>query len=249
MPEADLATPQDRAFVDGMVRLQWAKESDREKRAMLEEIRARTERAALEDHAELRTKIASGTLRGDELRRFFDDVPLLERDHFVEEVLGIAYPPLEEQVLDAELVAYCPSGYDEIVHAFDRTKLGPSDRFFDVGAGMGKAVLLAALLTGATSGGIELHPELVENAREAARSLSIDARCAVGDARATAFEDADVVFLYIPFTGSVLASVLERLFAARSRFVCASSLDADRYDLALVGEPRSWLHVYERKRA
>src|SRR5690606_32783172 len=145
-------------------------------------------------------RIAAGALRGAALRRRFDDVPARERDHFVEEVLGIAYPPLDEPVLPRELIAYQTGGYDEIVHALDVTRLGPGDRLVDVGSGAGKAVMLAALLGGATSRGIERDGALVELAEDARRELCVgEASFRHGDAREVPLDDVDVVFMYLPF--------------------------------------------------
>jgi protein-L-isoaspartate O-methyltransferase len=244
----------DRAFVDAMIRMGWSRTSDPAERADLEELHTAVKAAALRSHTELRAEIAKGSFRGAALRRHFDDVPLFERDHFVEEVLGIAYPPLQEPVLAPELLAHAPSGYDEIVHALDVTRLAPGDRFLDIGSGMGKAVMLAELLAGATSTGVECHGPLHAIAETAAHELALrGARYHHGDARDVVIEDPDVVFMYLPFTGSVLAAVMARLVEnsrrratqTRRRFLCAGPLDTNRYpDLVTAGPPRSWLHVY-----
>jgi hypothetical protein len=244
----------DRAFVDAMVRMGWSRTGDARARAELGELYAAVRTASLRSHEALRTKIAAGTLRGAELRKHFDDVPMLERDHFVEEVLGIAYPPLDEPELGRELVAYTPSGYDEIVHAFDATGLGHGDRFLDIGSGAGKAVMLAALLGHASSSGIECTGPLHEMAENASRALRVDGtRFANADVRDAALDEADVVFMYVPFTGSVLSAVMARLIdhgrrwpaRSRGRFLCAAPLDLPRYrDFAVAGQPKSWLHVY-----
>jgi protein-L-isoaspartate O-methyltransferase len=247
----------DRAYADALIRLQCPPGTEG-----IHEVRAMLRKAARDGHADLRNAIAKG-LRGADLRRRFDAVSPTERDHFVEEVLGIAYPPLEEhgEPPEPELIAYTPSGYDEIVHAFDVTKLGPNDRFLDLGSGMGKAVLLAVLLAGATGVGIERDRALCETAKTSARELAIApsknlssknlARFDHGDARTAAFDAADVVFMYLPFTGSVLASVMTRVMAQERhgspRFVCAGALDTNRWPLVLVGAAKSWLHVYARR--
>src|SRR5262249_13091318 len=159
------------------------------------------------------------------------------RDHYVEEVLGIAYPPLDERRLERESMAYLPSGYDEIVHAFDATELGPGDRFLDIGSGMGKATMLAALLTGATSFGVEHDESLHELAEVAACALHVEGvHCRRDDAREAVLDEAEVVFMYLPFTGSVLSNVMARLMErrpegarARRRFLCAAAVDLGRY--------------------
>ena len=244
----------DRAFADAMIRMAWSRSSDREERAELERLHAALPAAARRSHAALRTRIAELSFRGAALRRHFDDVPRFERDHFVEEVLGVAYPPLQEPALAPESLGYAPSGYEEIVHAFDVTGLAPGDRFFDVGSGMGKAVMLAELLAGATSSGVECDGALHGLAERASHELGLrEARFHHGDARDAVIEDADVVFMYLPFTGRALTTVMARLMENgrrrpprwRRRFLCAGPLDTNRYpELVAAGSSKSWLHVY-----
>jgi len=243
----------DRAFVDGTIRLAWARARGEAERASLLELHGAVQAAALAAHAALRAEISNGSLSRHALRRLFDDVPATRRDHFVEEVLGIAYPPLDEPEAVPELIAYTPSGYDEIVHALDSTELAPGERFLDIGSGLGKAVMLAALLAGASSVGVERDPALHERAEGAARLLGLrEARFACVDAQEMAPSDADVVFMYLPFTGGTLSRVLQRLFEAgsgplraRQRFLCAAVLEPGLYPaLVPVGSPKLWLQVY-----
>jgi protein-L-isoaspartate O-methyltransferase len=242
----DLASPADRAFVDAKLRMAWARARDAEERAALEEEHRRVKDSARQAHAPLRAQIASGTLRGDALRRRFEEVPLLDRDHFVEEVLSVGYPPLEDRALDRDLVAYMPSGYEEIVHALDITKLRSGQRFLDIGAGTGKVALLASLLTGARVVGLELDVRLVEQARAAAADLgALDIHFEHADAREVAIPPSDVVFMYVPFTGDVFSAVMARVTATQPRFVCCAPLDRTRHrGFEAVGPPCSWLQVY-----
>jgi SAM-dependent methyltransferase len=244
----------DRAFVDAMVRMGWSRTAAAEERAALEELHLAVKAASMRSHTAVRKEIEEGALVGPTLRRRFDAVPPFERDHFVEEVLGIAYPPLDEPVMAPELLAYAPAGYDEIVHAFDVTGLAPGDRFLDLGSGMGKAVMLAELLTGATAWGVECSGPLLQLAADAARDLGLGrVHFRQGDARDVVLDDPDVVFMYLPFTGSVKASVMARLRdalrrrapGARRRFLCAGPLDTSRHpELVAAAPSRSWLHVY-----
>lgn len=236
----------DRAFVDANLRMAWARASGDAERARLEELHLLVRESARRAHAPMRGQIASGELRGRALRERFEARPPLERDHFVEEVLGVAYPPLEERPLGRELVTYTPSGYAEIVHALDVTAIGPGDRFLDIGAGTGKVVLLAALLAGATGAGIECDITLVERARAAAADTgALGVRFEHADARDVALPDADVVFMYVPFTGDTLAAVMERVRRGRARFVCCAPLDRERHsELVPIGPPCSWLQVH-----
>lgn len=242
-------TSSDRAYADALLRMAWARCDDVEERRQLLGVLAELRAASRREHAQLRARIASGELRRGGLRALFDAVPPLERDHFVEEVLGIAYPPLDEGAPGTDLMSYAPSGYDEIVCAFEQSKLAAGDRFLDLGAGLGKVVMLAELLTGAASVGIEYDAQLCALGNEACRELGLQGeRLRVQDARELASFDADVVFMYLPFSGEVLASVMARLLAdARPRYLCTGALDLNRYpELSLVGPPQSWLNVYER---
>jgi protein-L-isoaspartate O-methyltransferase len=241
----------DRAFVDANLRMAWARTVDSRARASIGEVHEAVRSSARQAHEALRAEIVAGEMRGDALRRRFESVAALERDHFVEEVLGVAYPPFEERVLEPELIAYTPSGYEEIVHALDVTQLGPEDRFFDVGAGAGKVVLLATLLTGARSGGVERDAALVEMARSACRELGLErTRVEHGDARDLAGVEADVVFMYLPFTGKALETVLVRLSNTRPGWLCAGALDTSRHpELVEQCAARSWLHVYRWRAA
>lgn len=236
-----------------MIRIRWSRAADAGERTALEGLHRDLRAISLVRHAALRSEIARGAARGDALRRRFDDAPMFERDHFVEEVLGIAYPPLDEPVLAPELLAYAPSGYDEIVHALDATRLASGDRFLDLGSGTGKAVLLANLLTGATSSGVECNGSLHDLAVTAARDLGLEgARFRHSDVRDVVIDDAEVVFMYLPFTGTVLSAVMTQVIAmgqrrapGERRFVCAGAFDTRRYhELVVAGPARSWLHVY-----
>lgn len=244
----------DRGFADALVRMAWLRTSDCAQRAELGTLHEAVRAAASRRHRPLRARIAQGELRGRELRGLFEAAPPLERDHFVEEVLGIAYPPLDEPALGTGEMTYAPSGFDEIVHAFDATGLGPGHRLLDLGAGLGKVVMLAALLTGAESVGVERDGALCELGEAARRELGLGGvQLRRGDARDADSARADVVFMYLPFTGEVLATVLTRLLAdahrsagrAGRRFLCAGALDPRLYpQLVAAGPPRSWLNVY-----
>lgn len=244
----------DRAFADAIVRMAWSRTQAQADRAELDVLHASVRAASLRQHAALRAQIARGELRGQPLRQRLEAVPPLERDHFVEEVLGIAYPPLDEPALGTDQMTYAPSGYDEIVHAFDTSELGPADRFLDLGAGLGKVVMLAALLTGAKSSGVERDGVLCELAEAARRDLGLGGvQLRRGDAREVDSAAADVVFMYLPFSGEVLATVMGRFLAdarrsaarTRRRFLCTGPLDPERYpELVAAGPPKSWLNVY-----
>jgi protein-L-isoaspartate O-methyltransferase len=238
----------DRAFAASVARLRWAREGA-VARPRVEAVIATARRGALADHAAARAAIARGELRGAALRDAIDVVPSARRDAWIEEVLDLAHPPLDEPSLARDLVPYVPSGVAEILRAVDATGLGPGQELLDLGAGMGKVVLLASLLTGARARGVELDGRLVASARAAAAALGADGvTFDHGDARDVDPGAPDVVFLYVPFTGDVLRTVLDRLAPsarARRAFVCASAVDRARHPwLAPTGAASSWMQVF-----
>jgi SAM-dependent methyltransferase len=178
-------------------------------------------------------------------------LPAAARDAAIEDRLGIAacappsIPPGEH------LIGYHASGIAAIVRALAEVPVVPGDVFLDLGSGLGKVVILAALLTGATARGIEIQPALVQWARASAVRAGVDVRFALGDVRDAFLEDGTVFFLYAPFTGPVLTSVVDRLREIATRkaiVVCALGIDLDRTSwLARRDVDAFWLSVYESR--
>ncbi len=236
----------DRAFAAGAARLAARSDADR---ARALHVFATARARALADHAGVRAAIARGALRGAALRERIAEVDAGVRDHWVEEVLDLADPPLDEPTLDRELVGYVPAGVSEILVALDLDAgRGVRPSLIDVGAGMGKVVILAALL-GYAARGLEIDPRLAARARTAAGALGVAAAIEVGDARRAPLGEADVWFLYVPFAGAALNGVLDRIagVAMRRRVtVCASPIDLERHRwLRRTGVSSGWLEVHE----
>ena len=176
-------------------------------------------------------------------------VPTDARDAAVEERLGIAAGPDEHAPPGENLIGYHPSGVAPILRALAEVPVRRGDALVDLGSGLGKVVLLAAIVTQAQVRGVEIQPALVERARRAAARLELDVRFDLGDARDLALGDGTVFFLYSPFTGPALDAVLERLRAmARERaiVVCALGVDLDRTGwLARRPLDDFWLAIYD----
>jgi len=196
-----------------------------------------------------RKAIREGRLRGAALVDFLAAFPPGDRDRIVEELLGIAHRRLEAAPLGGGLVGYIPSGVGPIVRALMDVPVGPSDVLVDVGAGLGKVVMLAELLAGARGHGIELQPHLVEEARACASALGLT-RCTyhAADARHAHLAEGTVFFMYLPFTGEVMEEALNNLHRAaqqRAIVVCALGFDLTREWL----KPRTaysfWLTLYD----
>jgi SAM-dependent methyltransferase len=186
-----------------------------------------------------------------ELLGWLASLPPGARDAALEEHLGIGAHDLSTAPPGKNLIGYHPSGVAPIVQALLEVPVRPDDVFIDLGSGLGKVVLLAAILTGATARGIELQPLLVQRAHEAATRLGVSARFDVGDARDAPLDDGTVFFLYAPFTRDVLRPVLSRLrevAVRREIVVCALGVDLEPAPwLARRDLDSFWLAIYDSR--
>jgi hypothetical protein len=167
-------------------------------------------------------------LRGASLNERLLTIPPEGRDAWVDQLLGIAAPP-PDRALPAGAVPYLPCGVDEILAMLRDVSLGTDDVFVDLGAGLGRVVMLVHLLSGARTVGIEIQPHLVEAARATSAARGIDVRFELGNVVDVEL-DGSVFFLYAPFNGALLARVIEKLrvLALRRPFVvCAVDLELD----------------------
>jgi SAM-dependent methyltransferase len=120
---------------------------------------------------------------------------------------------------------YEPTPVAEAERLLDASPLAPQHAtFVDLGAGMGRVVLLAARRPFRSVLGVEISPALVEIAREnldvAHDSLrrACDVRIVRADARTYRFPRGDlVVYLYNPFTAPILDDALVNLRNADPR--------------------------------
>jgi hypothetical protein len=181
-------------------------------------LRARTARAA----------VASGALRGAALLELLQSIALVDRDAWVDELLGIEPPPPDVADLPRGAVPYLPCGVDEIAAMVRDAPLAPDDELVDLGAGLGRAVILAHLLSGARSRGIEIQQPLVQRARTLCAELALDAVSFVHGNAADVALDGSVFFLYAPCNGEMLTRVvrrLEELARRRAIVVCAVGVE------------------------
>jgi len=179
-----------------------------------------------------RAEVASGALRGAALLDLLRSIPWLERDPWVDELLGIEPPPPDVPDLPRGAVPYLPCGVDDILAMVRDAPLGPHDELVDLGSGLGRVAILAHLVSGARARGIELQLPLVLGAR---------ARCAALALAAVTFDHADaaeleldgsVFFLYAPCNGELLARVVRRVAAvARRRPIIVGTVGLELHDL------------------
>jgi hypothetical protein len=185
-----------------------------------------------------------------DLLEWLASVPPDERDRAVDAHLGIAAPVPPCPCPGEHRLGYHASGVAPILRMLIDVPVVRGDVLVDLGAGLGKVVFLTHLLTGATARGIEIEPELVRRSHEAAARLAMNVGLAQGDARTADLHDGTVFFLYLPFTGPVLAEVLGRLRDIASRraiVVCALGVDLDREARWLARRPTDefWLAIYD----
>lgn len=142
------------------------------------------------------------------------DVPFLERDGWVDRVLGLDGPPDDGPELPDGCVPYLPCAADVLLQTVKLAGISPADVFVDVGSGVGRAAAVVKLLTGARVLGIEVQPALVAVAKELTKRLSLSNVCFVeGDVleQPDALSEGTVFFLYCPFSGERVRRLLQHL--------------------------------------
>jgi tRNA A58 N-methylase Trm61 len=82
--------------------------------------------------------------------------------------------------------------------------LKPGQVLFDLGAGDGRLVIMAAQQTSASAVGVEMRDDLIERARSEIKRLNLEARARMihGDLFNVNLKDADVVTLYLTTSGN-----------------------------------------------
>ena len=174
---------------------------------------------------ELRTGIRTGEVTARQLRNLFDGNCRYRQDdsewlHFRadaadELAAGLFHsdrPPQPWEGSDSEMIHYEPTPVSALLELVDRVPLTGADRFVDIGSGLGQVALLVHLLTGVEAIGLEVLPTYVDHARSEAARLGVG-RVAFrqGDARSADLCRGTVYFLYSPFQGEMLRTVIGRL--------------------------------------
>ena len=113
---------------------------------------------------------------------------------------------------DAEKLFYQPTPARHIFTLIALTALTATDVFVDLGSGLGHVPMLVSVSTEVRSIGIELESTYVECARQCAQSLNLKKVTFLQeDARMADLSTGTVFYLYTPFMGSILSTVLKRL--------------------------------------
>ncbi|MEZ4669199.1 MAG: class I SAM-dependent methyltransferase [Anaerolineae bacterium] len=135
-------------------------------------------------------------------------------DDFLSHLLQIDFHPSETQARASEMLYLQHTPGRIILDLVNGLPLTATDRFYDLGSGLGRVPIFVSLLTGAQTVGIEYEPTYVQYSRSSAAKLGVeqvDFRNL--DVRDTDFSDGTIFYLYTPFNGSILRGVLDRLQA------------------------------------
>ncbi len=175
-----------------------------------------------------RAALQSGALRGAALWTQLLAVSPFARDAFTDELLGFSEPPPDIANLPPGAVPYWPCEVDEILAMVKHVPLRQDDELVDLGAGLGRVVILAHLLSGARACGIEIQAPLVKCAKAYAEELALHEVTFFHADAADVALDGSVFFLYAPFNGKMMTQVLGRLHAVARRrpiVLCAVGLE------------------------
>ncbi len=146
-------------------------------------------------------------------RAALTDVAPRDRDVWVDRELALDDLPADGPDLPRGCVPYLPCPVDALLAIVDEAAIGVDDVVVDLGSGLGRALAVLHLLTGADTIGIEIQPALDRAARELAARVSPRITSIRGDAvtEIRALAAASVFFLYCPFSGERLRRVLDEL--------------------------------------
>jgi hypothetical protein len=190
-----------------------------------------------------RLEVASGALRGSALLALLLSVPSRHRDDWTDALLGIEALPPDEPNLPPGSVPYLPCGVEEILAVLRDAPIRADDVLVDLGSGLGRVALLVHLLSGARTHGIEIQEHLVRHARALCEELAVQEVSFVHANAAEVELEGSIFFLYAPFNGPMLTSVLRRLEdAARRRPIVVGTVGLELHGLAWL-RPRASSHV------
>ena len=172
---------------------------------------------------QLREKIRAGICTGASFRetigRYIEhDVSQADKvgydnlDDFINGLLPDQAIPEAIIEREPEMVFYQKTPARIIFELAELANLEPDDVFFDLGSGLGQVAILVNLISGAITKGVEYEPAYCNYATTCARQLNLSNVEFINiDARLAGYSQGTVFFLYTPFEGEILQTVLELL--------------------------------------
>jgi len=159
-------------------------------------------------------------------------------------ILELEEPAADIAALAPGMVFYQPTPARHVLDLVGRAALTEHDVLVDLGSGLGHVALLTSISTNARSIGIEREAAYVDTARRCAQALNLTkVTFTQQDARDADFSLGTLFYLYTPFTGAILRSVLDSL----RREAVRREIRIGTYgpcSLVVADEP--WLHVVGR---
>jgi SAM-dependent methyltransferase len=145
-------------------------------------------------------------------------------DILVNGFLQTNHPPKAIKDPQPEMIHYEPTPARVVLDLVDHVGFKPDDVFYDLGSGLGQIVILVNLLTGVRARGIEFEPVYCDYANLCARRLGLSRVDFINiDAREADYSDGTIFFMFTPFKGKLLQTVLNKLkrqAQARSIKIC-----------------------------
>lgn len=129
---------------------------------------------------------------------------------------------------------WIPARGDRIVRALDLARIEPGNKLYDLGAGDGRVLTIAAREYGATAIGVEISPVhcIIAHLRILFNGLRGRVKVRWGNFYRADFHDADVVFIYLTQAhANRVKSLLEEQLKSGARIVTLSS-DLDGWEPA-----------------
>lgn len=173
----------------------------------------------------IRSGMQAGTLRDAALRTYLNQFTSYGTavcdgvytsydglDVLLDGLFALPEAPAPIRTLDAEMVHCEETPARAILDLIDHVGWQPQDIFYDLGSGLGQVVMLVHLLTGIEARGVEVEPAFVAFAAAQAHALNLAPVTFLNiDARAADYRDGTIFFLFTPFRGEILRTVLSRL--------------------------------------
>lgn len=145
--------------------------------------------------------------RAGQMHRGYDAL-----DALVQGLMRAEQAPTPAQQRDVEMIGYEPTPARAVLDLVDQVRLTTDDVFYDLGAGLGHVAIMVHLLTGAAVRGVEIEASYCRHAQRCVEELGLSQVGIVHrDARDVDYTDGSVFFMYTPFSGELLQTVLTTL--------------------------------------
>jgi hypothetical protein len=125
-----------------------------------------------------------------------------------------SFLPMPEMTgsLEPEMVYYQKTPGRIILELVEKAQFTKGDIFFDLGSGLGQVAILVNLLSGVRAKGVEFDPAFCHYSNACATQLNLSNVTFINaDAREANYSEGTVFFMYTPFEGNMLQTVLEIL--------------------------------------